>query len=100
MPADALAAKARSPRRRNPFMRAGQIRLADLMPSQDLLTDPRAQSALLGLVEVRRNRAVVLRLHGPAEEADDAADVGHRPGARQRPGAAARECAAVSHQRR
>ena len=40
------------------------------MPSQDLFTDPRAQSALLGLVEVRRNRAVVLRLMGQAQEAD------------------------------
>ena len=40
------------------------------MPSQDLLTDPRAQSALLGLIEVRRNRAVVLRLMGRAQEAD------------------------------
>ena len=34
------------------------------MPSQDLLTDPRAQAALLGLIEVRRNRAVVLRIMG------------------------------------
>ena len=42
--------------------RAGQISLADLCPSQELLTDPRAQSALLGLIEVRRNRAVVLRI--------------------------------------
>ena len=40
------------------------------MPSQDLLTDPRAQSALLGLIEVRRNRAVVLRIMGQREEAN------------------------------
>jgi len=42
----------------------------DLMPSQELLTDPRAQSALLGLVEVRRYRSIVLRLLGKAKEAD------------------------------
>ena len=53
------------------FSRAGQLRLTDLMPSQDLLTDPRAQSALLGLIEVRRNRAVVLRTMGTTQEADD-----------------------------
>lgn len=71
VPADALAAKARSAQPSNRFAQAGQLRLTDLMPSQDLLTDPRAQSALLGLIEVRRNRAVVLRLMGRAKEGDD-----------------------------
>jgi CHAT domain-containing protein len=70
VPADALAAKPRPAGGANAFARAGRIRLADLMPSQDLLTDPRAQAALLGLVEVRRNRAVVLRLMGRGEEAN------------------------------
>jgi CHAT domain-containing protein len=72
VPADALDAKARSAQTGNPFIRAGQMHLAELMPSQDLITDPRAQSALLGLVEVRRNRAVVLRLMGQTQEADAA----------------------------
>ncbi len=70
VPADALQAHPHPGGVANAFVRTGQIRLADLMPSQDLLTDPRAQAALLGLVEVRRNRAVVLRLMGRGEEAD------------------------------
>ena len=63
VPADALTAKPK-PSAANNLARAGQISLADLMPSQELLTDPRAQSALLGLIEVRRNRSVVLRIMG------------------------------------
>ena len=56
----------------------------DLMPSQDLLTDPRAQAALLGLIEVRRNRAVVLRIMGQTRGGRCAAEVGSRSRARQR----------------
>ncbi len=42
--------------------------LASLLPNQDLLTDPSAQSALLGLIEARRNAALVLRhLHSLTE---------------------------------
>ena len=70
VPADALAARPRPIQTPNAFTRSGQIRLDDLMPSQDLLTDPRAQAALLGLIEVRRNRAVVLRIMGQREEAN------------------------------
>ena len=70
VPADALAARSRPPGSANNFAQNGQLRLADLMPSQDLLTDPRAQASLLGLIEVRRNRAVVLRLMGRGEEAN------------------------------
>ncbi|HET6195966.1 MAG TPA: CHAT domain-containing tetratricopeptide repeat protein [Acetobacteraceae bacterium] len=69
-PADALAAHARPIRQNNSYSRTGQLRLADLMPSQDLLTDPRARGALIGLIEVRRNRAVVLRLMGRRDEAN------------------------------
>ncbi|MEJ0018320.1 MAG: CHAT domain-containing protein [Acetobacteraceae bacterium] len=72
VPADALAAKARPAGPTNSFSRGSASRLAELMPSQDLITDPRAQSALLGLVEVRRNRGVVLRILGRAQEADAA----------------------------
>ena len=53
----------------NRFARSA-VQVTDLMPSQELLTDPRAQSALLGLIEVRRNRGVVLRLLGKPQEAD------------------------------
>jgi tetratricopeptide (TPR) repeat protein len=70
VPADALTTRASPGGGANPFARSGQIRLAELMPSQDLLTDPRAQAALLGLIEARRNRAVVLRLLGRGEEAN------------------------------
>jgi CHAT domain-containing protein len=50
------------------FNRAGVT--SSLTPDEGLLTDPRAQSALLGLIEARRNRAVVLRVLGRAAEAD------------------------------
>jgi CHAT domain-containing protein len=71
IPADALAARARPTiKSSNSFSRSGQIRLADLMPSQDLITDPKAQSALLGLIEVRRNRGVVLRIMGRPQDAN------------------------------
>jgi CHAT domain-containing protein len=71
VPADALTAKPK-PSAANNLARAGQISLADLMPSQELLTDPRAQSALLGLIEVRRNRSVVLRIMGHDSDAQAA----------------------------
>ncbi|HET8997819.1 MAG TPA: tetratricopeptide repeat protein, partial [Acetobacteraceae bacterium] len=53
----------------NRFLRI-PVSTSDLMPSQELLTDPRAQSALLGLVEVRRYRSIVLRLLGKPKQAD------------------------------
>jgi CHAT domain-containing protein len=46
------------------------VGISELMPSQELLTDPRAQNALLGLIEVRRNQAVLLRVLGHPREAD------------------------------
>ncbi len=72
VPIDALNARSRARQVSNPFMRAGEIRLADLLPNEDLVTDPRAQAALLGLIEVRRNRGIVLRIMGRANEADTA----------------------------
>jgi CHAT domain-containing protein len=39
-----------------------------VLPSQNLITDPTAQSALIGIIEVRRYRAIVLRHLG--KEAD------------------------------
>ena len=67
IPPDALSAKA-APASANTFRQAG--RLGNLSPSQDLLTNPQSQSALLGLIEVRRNRGVALRLLNRASEAD------------------------------
>jgi hypothetical protein len=69
VPQDALSAKAPPIAPTSSFTRT-QIRVADLMPSQDLVTNPRARAALLGLIEVRRYRAVVLRILGRDEEAN------------------------------
>ncbi len=48
----------------------GQQETALVRPNPSLLTDPRAQLALIGLVEARRNRALALRGLGRTEEAD------------------------------
>ena len=70
IPADALAVRVRTIARTNTFSRSGQTQLSDLMPNQSLLTNPRAQSALLGLIEARRNHGVVLRMMGRPQDAD------------------------------
>ncbi len=70
VPADALTTKPRPNAPVGNFARAGRISLADLMPTQDLVTDPRARQALLGLIEVRRNRGTVLRIMGKPQDAD------------------------------
>ena len=57
-------------RARNQTLSGAQARLADMLPNQTVLADPRAQSALLGLIESRRNRSVVLRLLGKPQEAE------------------------------
>jgi CHAT domain-containing protein/tetratricopeptide (TPR) repeat protein len=72
VPADALSAKPAARVAGNRFTRGTQASLSDLLPSQDLLTDPRAQAALLGLIETRRYRAVVLRSMGRIQDADAA----------------------------
>ena len=46
------------------------VPLAELLPDRQLLVDPVLQSALLGIVEVRRNRAIALKEAGR----DDAAE--------------------------
>lgn len=69
VPAGALNAKP-PPRSASHFAFSRSMATSSLSPDQDLLTDPRAQSALLGLIEVRRNRAVVLRVLGRSPEAD------------------------------
>jgi CHAT domain-containing protein len=72
VPADALAAKPSASGVAGSAAYGGKLRLTDMLPSQDVLTDPRVQAALLGLIEARRNRAVVLRRMGRGEEANTA----------------------------
>jgi CHAT domain-containing protein len=43
--------------------------LADLLPDRQLLVDPVVQSSLLGIIEVRRNRAIALKEAGRDDEA-------------------------------
>jgi CHAT domain-containing protein len=52
------------------FMMSNTAATASLSPDQGLYTSPQAQSALLGLIEDRRNEAVVLRVLGQAAKAD------------------------------
>jgi CHAT domain-containing protein/tetratricopeptide (TPR) repeat protein len=68
VPEDALKAKA-PPTAVSHFVFNRSLATSSLAPDE-MLTDPRAQSALLGLIEVRRNRAVVLRVLGKPAEAD------------------------------
>ena len=46
---------------------------SDVVAGQDMLTDPAARSALLGLIEARRNEALVLRGLGRIAESQSAA---------------------------
>jgi len=46
--------------------------MLDTLPSQRLMVDPTAQSALIGLIETLRYRAIVLRLMGRPADADAA----------------------------
>ncbi len=62
------AAEARPAPPTSRFARSGPVNLADLLPSRELVTDPVARSALFGLVEVGRYRALVLRDLGRTAE--------------------------------
>jgi CHAT domain-containing protein len=70
VPPDSLRARGTSPS--SQFARGPTASLADMLPNQQLIADPAARAALLGLVEVRRYRAVILRQLGRAEESDQA----------------------------
>ncbi len=72
LPASVRSAKAMPSAVSNPFMHKVAGRSGDLLPSDDLLTNPSVQSALLGFIEVERNRGVALRLLKRPEEADEA----------------------------
>ena len=61
-----------APQSANPFTRAAATRFGDLTLPRNFLTSPAAQSALLGVVEVRRAKAIALRLLHRTNEADAA----------------------------
>ena len=63
LPRDVLAQRTRV---------ASNAPLSDLMPDPALLVNPQVQSALLGVVEVRRNRAIALKALGRPEQAETA----------------------------
>ena len=71
VPVEALRARL-PPQSSNPFTRAAASHFGNLAPPQNLLTNPASQSALLGMVEVRRIRSIALRLLGRHAEADAA----------------------------
>ena len=68
LPAEVLSARP-TPIRTN--LAAGS-NLSDMLPGHDLLTDVTTKSALLGLIEVRRYRAVILRAMGRNPESEKA----------------------------
>ena len=70
IPADALNAKG-AQQASNPFTRGTAARLGGVTPAEGLLTDPIAETALLGLIEVRRAKASALRALRRVKEADD-----------------------------
>ena len=67
VPAGALTAKAPPPSA-NAFATTGA--LGAFSPNQDLLANPQSQSAILGLIEAMRNKAVAQRMLGQTMEAD------------------------------
>ena len=74
IPPDALHARS------TPGLAAGSLIAASqqgetlVRPNPELLADPRAQVAMIGLIEARRNRALVLRQMGHPEEAETLVD--------------------------
>lgn len=70
VPRGAVQARAPPPPSRFVRVGSGAASLSDLLPVRELVTDPVARSALFGLVEVWRYRALVLRdLNRSAESA-------------------------------
>ena len=69
IPADALHASA-APRGPSGGTAAGQQGGGLVRPNPELLADPRAELAMVGLIEARRNRALVLGKLGRSQEAE------------------------------
>jgi CHAT domain-containing protein len=73
IPADALNARSQPAPVAASFATSGQPSSSALVrPNPALLADPRAQVAMIGLIEARRNRALVLRELKRDDEADAA----------------------------
>ena len=70
IPADALQAHSGPRAMTGSLVAAGQQTESLVRPNPELLADPRAQLAMAGLLEARRNRALVLRQLGRPEEAE------------------------------
>jgi CHAT domain-containing protein/tetratricopeptide (TPR) repeat protein len=71
IPADALGASSGAT---GSLISTGRQGSALVRPNPELLADPRAQLAMVGLIEARRNRALVLRELGRPEQAQALVD--------------------------
>lgn len=69
IPADAMQARPGPRAMTGSLVAASQQTESLVRPNPELLADPRAQLAMVGLLEARRNRALVLRQLGRSEEA-------------------------------
>lgn len=72
LPAEVLTARPANLSRGAISSQSGGGGVADLLPNRDLLTDVTTRAGLLGLIEVRRYRAVVLRNLGRLAESEAA----------------------------
>ena len=70
VPADALQAQPQPQRFAVNFGRPGMSVVPSLTPSASLVADPRGQLALIGVVEARRNRALLLLESGQVAASD------------------------------
>ena len=70
VPPDALHAQTQSQVVTTHFSAPGETAAPSLTPTAEMVADPRGQLALTGLIEARRNRALVLRSLGRVAEGD------------------------------
>ena len=70
VPADALHASLGQRGSAGSVIASGQQRQALVRPNPALLADPRAELAMVGLIEARRNQALVMRQIGRSDEAE------------------------------
>jgi CHAT domain-containing protein len=71
VPSDALHAQVQARVVATHYSAPGEAAAPSLTPTAEMVADPRGQLALTGLIEVRRNRALLLRSTGHSDEADD-----------------------------
>lgn len=70
VPSDALHAQSQPQQFASRFAAPGETVAPSLTPTAEMVADPRGQLALTGLIEARRNRALVLRSLGRVAEGD------------------------------